>query len=87
LTLTVGWPAAFSNRWRRKGADGGANLLTTEKACLLSTHCRHDKDRFRQNLGGAEEAFQEVPRRLRLLQAEEDSAVLGLDSHRNKRDR
>jgi phosphoribosylaminoimidazole-succinocarboxamide synthase len=44
-----------------------------------------DKDRFRQDLGGVEEAYQEVARRLGLLQPEEESAVLDLDSHRKKR--
>src|SRR5207248_1517150 len=46
-----------------------------------------DKDRFRQDLGGVEEAYQEVARRLGLLQPEEESAVLDLDSHRKKRGR
>ena len=44
-----------------------------------------DKDRFRQDLGGVEEAYQEVARRLGVLQPEEESAVLDLDSHRKKR--
>ena len=44
-----------------------------------------DKDRFRQDLGGEAEAYQEVARRLGLLQGEEESAVLDLDSHRKKR--
>jgi len=46
-----------------------------------------DKDRFRQDLGGVEEAYQEVARRLGVLQPEEESAVLDLDSHRKKRGR
>ena len=44
-----------------------------------------DKDRFRQDLGSVEEAYQEVARRLGVLQPEEESAVLDLDSHRKKR--
>jgi phosphoribosylaminoimidazole-succinocarboxamide synthase len=34
-----------------------------------------------------EEAYQEVARRLGLLQADDDSAVLDFDSHRKKRGR
>src|SRR6478752_204827 len=45
-----------------------------------------DKDRFRQNLGGEAEAYQEIARRLGLLPEEgEESAILDLDSHRKKR--
>jgi phosphoribosylaminoimidazole-succinocarboxamide synthase len=44
-----------------------------------------DKDRFRQDLGGVEEAYQEVARRLGLLQPDEEVAVLDLDEHRKKR--
>ena len=51
----------------------------------LKTNEKMDKDRFRQDLGGVEEAYQEVARRLGLLQPEEESAVLDLDSHRKKR--
>jgi phosphoribosylaminoimidazole-succinocarboxamide synthase len=36
-------------------------------------------------LGGVEEAYQEVARRLGLLQPEEDFAVLDFDHHRKKR--
>ncbi len=46
-----------------------------------------DKDRFRQDLGGVEEAYQEVARRLGLLQGDEVSAVLDFDQHRKKRGR
>ena len=46
-----------------------------------------DKDRFRQDLGGVEEAYQEVARRLGLLQADDESAVLDFDTHRKKRGR
>jgi len=47
-----------------------------------------DKDRFRQDLGKVEEAYQEVARRLGLMpEGEEESAVLDFDSHRKKRGR
>jgi len=46
-----------------------------------------DKDRFRQDLGGVEEAYQEVARRLGLLREEDEVAVLDLDQHRKKRGR
>ena len=44
-----------------------------------------DKDRFRQDLGGVEEAYQEVARRLGLLPADDETAVLDFDQHRKKR--
>ncbi len=44
-----------------------------------------DKDRFRRDLGGEVEAYQEVARRLGLLPEEGDTAVLDLESHRKKR--
>ncbi|WNO52971.1 phosphoribosylaminoimidazolesuccinocarboxamide synthase [Stakelama saccharophila] len=44
-----------------------------------------DKDRFRRDLGGEVEAYQEVARRLGLLPEDGDSAVLDLDSHRKRR--
>src|SRR2546423_407435 len=53
----------------------------------IKTNKKLDKDRFRQDLGGVEEAYQEVARRLGLLQPEDESAVLDLDSHRKKRGR
>jgi phosphoribosylaminoimidazole-succinocarboxamide synthase len=47
-----------------------------------------DKDRFRQDLGNVEEAYQEVARRLGLMpEGEEASSVLDFDSHRKKRGR
>jgi phosphoribosylaminoimidazole-succinocarboxamide synthase len=49
------------------------------------TNHKLDKDRFRQDLGAVEEAYQEVARRLGLLQPDEEFAVLDLDSHRKKR--
>ena len=51
----------------------------------IKTNQKLDKDRFRQDLGGVEEAYQEVARRLGLLQPDEELAVLDLDSHRKKR--
>ena len=44
-----------------------------------------DKDRFRRDLGGEVEAYQEVARRLGLLPEGTDTEVLDLDSHRKKR--
>jgi phosphoribosylaminoimidazole-succinocarboxamide synthase len=44
-----------------------------------------DKDRFRRDLGGEVEAYQEVARRLGLLPEGADSAVLDLETHRKKR--
>ena len=38
-----------------------------------------DKDRFRQDLGGVEEAYQEVARRLGLLRDDDETAVLDFD--------
>ena len=44
-----------------------------------------DKDRFRQDLGGEVEAYQEVARRLGLLPEGADSAVLDLEKHRKNK--
>lgn len=44
-----------------------------------------DKDRFRRDLGGEVEAYQEVARRLGLLPEGEGHAVLDMDAHRKKR--
>ena len=44
-----------------------------------------DKDRFRRDLGGEVEAYQEVARRLGLLPEGADSAVLDLETHRKTR--
>src|SRR5215212_15024 len=46
-----------------------------------------DKDRFRLDLGGEAEAYQEIARRLGLLEDEDETAVLDFDSHRKKRGR
>ncbi|PZP17994.1 MAG: phosphoribosylaminoimidazolesuccinocarboxamide synthase [Sphingomonas hengshuiensis] len=44
-----------------------------------------DKDRFRRDLGGEIEAYQEVARRLGLLPEGAETAVLDLESHRKRR--
>ena len=46
-----------------------------------------DKDRFRRDLGGEVEAYQEVARRLGLLPEGLDTTVLDLDTHRKKREK
>ena len=51
----------------------------------IATNEKLDKDRFRRDMGGEVEAYQEVARRLGLLPEEGDSAVLDLESHRKKK--
>ena len=51
----------------------------------MTTHEKLDKDRFRRDLGGDAEAYQEVARRLGLLKEGEANMVLDLDSHRKMR--
>ncbi len=52
----------------------------------IKTNQKLDKDRFRQGLGGEAEAYQEVARRLGLLEGQEgENSVLDFDSHRKKR--
>jgi len=51
----------------------------------MTSNEKLDKDRFRQDLGGEVEAYQEVARRLGLLPEGGDTAVLDLDSHRKRR--
>jgi phosphoribosylaminoimidazole-succinocarboxamide synthase len=51
----------------------------------IATGEKLDKDRFRRDLGGEVEAYQEVARRLGLLPDEGDTAVLDLETHRKKR--
>jgi phosphoribosylaminoimidazole-succinocarboxamide synthase len=46
-----------------------------------------DKDRFRLGLGGEAEAYQEIARRLGLLEEDEANSVLDFDTHRKKRGR
>jgi phosphoribosylaminoimidazole-succinocarboxamide synthase len=50
----------------------------------MATNEKLDKDRFRRDLGGEAEAYQEVARRLGLL-PEGENMVLDLDQHRQKR--
>ena len=53
----------------------------------MKTNEKLDKDRFRMDLGGEVEAYQEVARRLGLLPEGEVSQVLDLDTHRKARGR
>lgn len=48
----------------------------------IETGEKLDKDRFRRDLGGEAEAYQEVARRLGLMPEESEGAVLDLVSHR-----
>lgn len=51
----------------------------------MATNEKLDKDRFRRDLGGEVEAYQEVARRLGLLPEDGNNAVLDLESHRKKK--
>jgi phosphoribosylaminoimidazole-succinocarboxamide synthase len=51
----------------------------------MKTNEKLDKDRFRRDLGGEAEAYQEVARRLGLLPEGADNEVLDLETHRKKR--
>jgi len=51
----------------------------------MTTNEKMDKDRFRHDLGGEVEAYQEVARRLGLLPEGADGAILDLDEHRKSR--
>ena len=51
----------------------------------MATNEKLDKDRFRRDLGGEVEAYQEVARRLGLLPEGLENDVLDLESHRKKR--
>ena len=51
----------------------------------MATGDKLDKDRFRQDLGGEVEAYQEVARRLGLLPEGADGAVLDLEKHRKNK--
>jgi phosphoribosylaminoimidazole-succinocarboxamide synthase len=51
----------------------------------MTTNEKLDKDRFRRDLGGEAEAYQEVARRLGLLPEGETNSVLDLAEHRQKR--
>jgi len=52
----------------------------------METNEKMDKDRFRRDLGGEVEAYQEVARRLGLVQDQGANEVFDLDSHRKKKD-
>ena len=51
----------------------------------MTTSEKLDKDRFRRDLGGEAEAYQEVARRLGLLPEGESNAVLDMAEHRAKK--
>ncbi|HEX8482338.1 MAG TPA: phosphoribosylaminoimidazolesuccinocarboxamide synthase [Allosphingosinicella sp.] len=51
----------------------------------MATNEKLDKDRFRRDLGGEAEAYQEVARRLGLLPEGDSNMVLDLDKHRQKK--
>jgi len=51
----------------------------------MSSGEKLDKDRFRRDLGGEAEAYQEVARRLGLMPEGDATSVLDLDTHRKKR--
>ncbi len=51
----------------------------------MQTNEKLDKDRFRRDLGGEAEAYQEVARRLGLMPEGADNEVLDLETHRKKR--
>jgi phosphoribosylaminoimidazole-succinocarboxamide synthase len=51
----------------------------------MASNEKLDKDRFRRDLGGEVEAYQEVARRLGLLPEGSVSTVLDLDKHRKAR--
>jgi phosphoribosylaminoimidazole-succinocarboxamide synthase len=53
----------------------------------MATNEKLDKDRFRRDLGGEAEAYQEVARRLGLMPEGDTNMVLDLDKHRQKKGR
>jgi phosphoribosylaminoimidazole-succinocarboxamide synthase len=53
----------------------------------MTTNEKLDKDRFRRDLGGEAEAYQEVARRLGLMPEGDGNMVLDLDKHRQKKGR
>ncbi len=53
----------------------------------MATGEKLDKDRFRRDLGGEVEAYQEVARRLGLMPEGADTTVLDMETHRKKRDK
>ena len=52
----------------------------------MTTNEKLDKDRFRRDMGGEEEAYQEVARRLGLLQGDDGGPgeVLDMSAHRSR---
>ena len=86
----VDFKLEFGRVW---DGDDGRVILADEispDGCRLwdvKTNQKLDKDRFRQDLGEVEEAYQEVARRLGLLRDDDEFAVLDLDTHRKKRGR
>jgi phosphoribosylaminoimidazole-succinocarboxamide synthase len=52
----------------------------------MATNEKLDKDRFRRDMGGEVEAYQEVARRFGLLPETEGATVLDMQSHRGKLD-
>ncbi|HYI38832.1 MAG TPA: phosphoribosylaminoimidazolesuccinocarboxamide synthase [Allosphingosinicella sp.] len=53
----------------------------------MTTNEKLDKDRFRRDLGGEAEAYQEVARRMGLMPEGDGNMVLDLDKHRQKKGR
>ncbi len=51
----------------------------------MATNEKLDKDRFRRDLGGEAEAYQEVARRLGLMPEDGNTPVVDLESHRKKK--
>jgi phosphoribosylaminoimidazole-succinocarboxamide synthase len=51
----------------------------------MATNEKLDKDRFRRDLGGEVEAYQEVARRLGLMPEDGNTPVVDLESHRKKK--
>ena len=89
----VGTCGAEFGAYMRRQADDYSRIILADEispdGCRLwdmKSNEKLDKDRFRQDLGGVEQAYQEVARRLGLLpEGEEATAVLDLDEHRKKR--
>ncbi|MHA6720441.1 phosphoribosylaminoimidazolesuccinocarboxamide synthase [Sphingomonas sp. RS6] len=84
----VDFKLEFGRIWEN---DYGRIILADEispDGCRLwdiATGEKLDKDRFRRDLGGEVEAYQEVARRLGLFPEGDASDVLDLETHRKKR--
>jgi len=84
----VDFKLEFGRIWEN---DFGRIILADEispDSCRLwdmSSGEKLDKDRFRRDLGGEAEAYQEVARRLGLLKEGDSNMVLDLEKHRQKR--